>query len=65
MRLNKVKLSLVLGNLLSITMSTDFLKIVLSNESQNSNIIGLVVQGFNIVVEKVGTKEGRSKILEM
>jgi hypothetical protein len=63
MRFDKVKLSLVSGNLLGIAISIDFLKIVLSNETQNSNRVGLVVQGFKIVAEKVGTKEGRSNNL--
>ena len=63
MRFDKVKLSLVPGNLLGIPMRIDLLQIVLSNKTQNGNRICFIIQGLKVVAEEVGTEEGRSKIL--
>ncbi len=65
MRFDKVKLSLVPGNLLGIAMGIDLYQIVLSNKTQNDDRVRFVVQGLKVVAEEICTEEGRSNFFEM
>ena len=63
MGVDEVEFALVFGYLLGVAMGVDFCYVVLSNKGQNCDGVSLVIEGFKIIAQKIGRKEGSSKIL--